>query len=37
MHKSSRKLAKAFHEKDATLIAEMVCVLKQPVGGWWEE
>ena len=37
MHKSSRKSAKVFHEKDATLIAEKVCVLKQLVGGWWEE
>ncbi|KAF5431586.1 hypothetical protein C5S36_10280 [Candidatus Methanophagaceae archaeon] len=27
MHKSSRKSAKVFHEKDATLIAEKVCVL----------
>ena len=37
MHKLSRKSAKVFHEKDATLIAEKVCVLKQLVGGWWEE
>ncbi len=37
MHKSSRKSAKVFHEKDATLIAKMVCLLKQLVGGWWEE
>ena len=37
MRKSSRKSAKVFHEKDATLIAEKVCVLKQLVGGWWEE
>ena len=37
MHKSSRRSAKVFHEKDATLIAEKVCVLKQLVGGWWEE
>jgi hypothetical protein len=37
MRKSSRKSAKGFHEKDATLIAEKVCVLKQLVGGWWEE
>jgi hypothetical protein len=37
MRKSSRKSAKVFHEKDATLIAEKVCVLKQFVGGWWEE
>jgi len=37
MHKSSRESVKVFHEKDATLIAETVCVLKQLVGGWWEE
>jgi hypothetical protein len=37
MRKSSRKLANVFQEKDATLIAEKVCVLKQLVGGWWEE
>jgi hypothetical protein len=37
MRKSSRKSAKVFHEKDATLIAEKVCALKKPVGGWWEE
>jgi len=37
MRKSSRKSAEVFHEKDATLIAEKVCVLKQFVGGWWEE
>jgi hypothetical protein len=37
MHKSSRKSAKLFQEKDATLIAEKVCVLEQLVGGWWEE
>jgi hypothetical protein len=37
MHKSNRKSAKVFHEKDATLIAEKVCVLKPLVGGWWEE
>ncbi|NQE45182.1 hypothetical protein C5S31_04060 [ANME-1 cluster archaeon GoMg2] len=37
MHKSSRKSAKVFHEKDATLIAEKVCALKLFVGGWWEE
>ena len=37
MRKSSRESAKVFHEKDATPIAEMVCVLKQPVEGWWEE
>jgi hypothetical protein len=37
MRKSSGKSAKVFHEKDATLIAEKVCVLKQFVGGWWEE
>jgi hypothetical protein len=37
MHKSSRKSAKVFHEKDATRIAEKVWVLKQPVGCWWEE
>jgi len=29
--------ANVFHEKDATLIAEKVCVLKPLVGGWWEE
>jgi hypothetical protein len=34
MHKSSRKSAKVFHEKDAMLISEKVCVLKQLVGGW---
>ena len=37
MRKSSRKSAKVFHEKEATLIAEKVGVLKQLVGGWWEE
>jgi hypothetical protein len=37
MHKPSRKSAKVFHEKDATLIAEKVCVSKPLVGGWWEE
>jgi hypothetical protein len=37
MRKSSRKSAKVFHEKDATLIVEKVCVLKQLVVGWWEE
>jgi hypothetical protein len=37
MHKSSRKSAKVFHEKDATLITEKVRALKQLVGGWWEE
>ncbi len=37
MHKSSRKSAKVFHEKDATLMAETVYVLKQSVGGWREE
>jgi hypothetical protein len=37
MCKSSRKSAKVFHEKDATLIAEKVCALKKLVGGWWEE
>jgi hypothetical protein len=37
VNKSSRKSAKVFHEKDATLIAEKVCVLKKPVGGWWKE
>ena len=37
MRKSSRESVKVFHEKDATLIVEMVCVLKQLVGGWWEE
>jgi hypothetical protein len=37
MRKSSRRSAKVFHEKDATLIAEKVCLLKQLVGGWWEE
>ena len=36
-NKSSRKSAKVFHEKDATLIAEKVCALKKLVGGWWEE
>jgi hypothetical protein len=37
MRKSSSKLAKVFHEKDATLITEKVRALKQLVGGWWEE
>jgi len=37
MCKSSRRWAKVFHEKDATQIAEKVCVLKQLVGGWREE
>jgi hypothetical protein len=37
MRKTIRKSAKVFHEKDATLIAEKVCVLKQLVGGWREE
>ncbi|RCV63994.1 hypothetical protein C5S53_10950 [Methanophagales archaeon] len=37
MHKSSRESAKVFHEKDATLIAEKVCALKQLVGSWREE
>ena len=37
MRKTSRKSAKVFHEKDAMLIAEKVCVLKQFVGDWWEE
>ena len=37
MRKSSRESVKVFHEKDATLIAEKVCVLEQLVGGWWEE
>jgi hypothetical protein len=37
MHKSNRKSAKVFHEKYATLISEMVCLLKPPVGCWWEE
>ena len=37
MRKSSRKSAKVFHEKDATLIAEKVCALKKLVGGFWEE
>ena len=37
MHKSNRKSAKVFHEKDATPIAEMVRVLNPLVGGWWEE
>ncbi len=32
---NSRKSAKVFHEKDATLISKMVCLLKQLVGGWW--
>ena len=32
MRKSSRKSAKLFHEKDATLIDEKVCILKQLVG-----
>jgi hypothetical protein len=34
MCKSSRKSAKVFQEKDATLIAEKVCALKKLIGGW---
>jgi hypothetical protein len=37
MRKSNRKSAKVFHEKDATLIVEKVCVLKQLVGCWWKK
>jgi len=37
MDKSGRNRRRYFHEKDATLIAKKVCVLKQSVGGWWKE
>jgi hypothetical protein len=36
MCKSSRKFAKVFHEKDATLSAKKVRALKKFIGCWWE-